>query len=312
MKHFYSADSIKDINSFIRDGVELKSTSARTLNFEGKTLVLLFFNPSLRTRLSTQKAGISLGMHTICMNAGEGWKLELDDGVTMNLDRAEHIKDAARVISRYADVIGVRAFPGLTNKESDYRDEVLHSFMKYANVPVLNLESSIFHPCQSVADLMTIEEHRNKERCKIAVTWAPHPRSLPQAVTNSFLQWASKTNHEVVLTHPEGYELNSEFVKNCQVEYNREKALEQADFVYVKNWSSYRDYGKVLTEDERWTFDMNKWKLTAEAKVMHCLPVRRNVVISDDVMDSPHALVYDQAENRFHAARSILNFLMSE
>jgi len=315
MKHFYSANSTNDVNALVQKAIHQKQNGITDLSqTQGKNIVLLFFNPSLRTRLSTQLAAQQLGMHTISMNAGEGWKWEVEPGVIMNMDKAEHIKDAAKVVSQYADLIAIRSFPGLINKAEDYRDELIQNFMHHAEVPVINMESSVFHPLQSLTDLMTIEETKNKENkkpLKVVLSWAPHPKALPQAVSNSFLQWIKHTDHQVTITHPEGYELKEEFTEGCSIEYNQKKAFEDADIVYTKNWSSYQQYGDILNEDQNWMINKMKMESTNDAKFMHCLPVRRNVVVSDGVLDSAQSVVYQQAGNRLHAARTVIHELMN-
>ncbi len=312
MENFYSADSVNDINALVDKALKLKTDPFGDQSHKGKTAVLLFFNPSLRTRISTQKAAQNLGMHAITMNANQGWKWEMEDGAVMKFDTSEHIKDAARVISKYADVVGIRAFPGLENRDKDYRDEVMHAFMKYAEVPLVNLESSILHPCQSLADLITIRETQSKKKNKVVLSWAPHPKALPQAVSNSFLDWITKTENELVITHPKGYELNERFTKGCTIEYDQAKAFEGADYIYTKNWSSYEDYGKILNTDESWMISQDKMNLTNNGKFMHCLPVRRNVVVTDEVIDSENSLVFQQAENRVYAAQAAIHSLLSK
>jgi len=310
MKNFYSADSVNDIDELVDKAISLKANPFSEQSQKGKTALLLFFNPSLRTRISTQKAAQNLGMHAIIMNANQGWKWEMEDGATMKFDTSEHIKDAARVISRYADVVGIRAFPGLEDRDKDYRDEVMHAFMKYAEVPLVNLESSILHPCQSLADLITIKETQTKKKNKVVLSWAPHPKALPQAVSNSFLQWITKTDNEVVITHPEGYNLSEEFTNGCTIERDQNKAFEGADYIYTKNWSSYEEYGKILSTDESWMITQEKMNLTNNGKFMHCLPVRRNVVVADEVIDSENSLVFQQAENRVYAAQAAIHSLL--
>lgn len=312
MDHFYSADSVSDISSLVNKGLAIKANPTADQSLKGKTALLLFFNPSLRTRISTQKASQNLGLHAITMNANQGWKWEMEDGAVMKFGTSEHIKDAARVISRYADVVGIRAFPGLEDRDKDYRDEVMHAFMKYAQVPLVNLESSILHPCQSLADLITIKETQSKPKNKVVLSWAPHPKALPQAVSNSFLQWITKTDNDVIITHPKGYELDEQFTKGCKIEYDQNKAFEGADFVYTKNWSSYQDYGKILSTDESWMISADKMNLTNNGKFMHCLPVRRNVVVADEVIDSDNSLVFEQAENRVYAAQAAIHTLLSK
>jgi N-succinyl-L-ornithine transcarbamylase len=277
-----------------------------------KTLGMVFFNPSLRTRMSTQQAAYRLGMKVISMNADQGWKIEFEDGAVMNADRAEHVKEAAAVMSQMVDIIAIRSFPGLVDRDKDYQEEVMHQFSKYASVPILNLESSTVHPCQSLADMITLEQHRKKERSKtkVVLTWAPHIRALPQAVANSFTQWTLGYDYDLVITHPEGYELDPQFTQGAQIEYDQNKAFEGADFIYAKNWSSYLDYGKILTQDPSWMVTDKKMKQTAQAYFMHCLPTRRNLEIADDVLDSPYSLVVYQAKNRIPAAQAVLYELL--
>jgi len=314
MKHFYSADSVNDVKSLVKDAISMKDNSSLDLkNLKGKKMLMIFFNPSLRTRLSTEYAAKELGLHTISMNATEGWKWEIEPGVIMNLDKAEHIKDAARVVSEYVDIVAIRSFPGLKNRDEDYRDELMKHFIEYAQVPVINMESSIFHPLQSLTDLMTIEEHNPEhKKLKVVLSWAPHPRALPQAVSNSFLQWLNHTNHDITVTHPEGYALSEDFTSGCNIELNQLKAFEGADIVYTKNWSSYQKYGSILTEDQNWMINKKKMELTNNAKFMHCLPVRRNVVVTDGVLDSDYSVVYQQAGNRLHAAKTVIYKLLNQ
>lgn len=312
MKHFLSRDDVSDINPLLKNAMELKNNPYQFSSIgKNKTLVLLFFNPSLRTRLSTVKAAQSLGMNCISLNVSQAWKIEFEDGSIMNLDKAEHVREAAAVISQYADVIGIRSFPELENRSLDYQDMVLNQFVKYASVPVINLESAIRHPLQSLTDLFTIETLKTKKRPKVVLSWAPHPRALPQAVANSFMEWMKKTDCELVLTHPMGYELSSQFTEGCNIEYDQKKAFEQADFIYAKNWSAYKDYGKVLT-DASWMISSEKMALTNQARFMHCLPVRRNVVVEDAVLDSPQSIVIEQAANRFTIAQTVLMNLLKK
>jgi len=314
MKHFYSADSINNVESLVNDAINLKHQHSSDIKqFQGKKMLMIFFNPSLRTRLSTEYAAKELGLHTISMNASEGWKWEIEPGVIMNMDKAEHIKDAAKVVSEYVDIVAIRSFPGLQNREEDYRDELMQHFIEYAEVPVINMESSIFHPLQSLTDLMTIEEHNPQNRkLKVVLSWAPHPRALPQAVSNSFLQWMSHTQHDITITHPDGYALNQQFTDGCTIELNQSKAFEGADIIYTKNWSSYEQYGAILTEDQNWMVNKMKMAKTNHAKFMHCLPVRRNVVVTDGVMDSEQSIVYQQAGNRLHAAKTVITKLLNQ
>ncbi|MCU0446829.1 MAG: N-acetylornithine carbamoyltransferase [Microscillaceae bacterium] len=276
-----------------------------------RTLGLIFFNPSLRTRLSTQKAAYNLGMQVIAMDINEqGWKIETQDGAIMNGDKAEHIKDAVGVMGQYCDIIGVRTFATLSDQEQDYQDFTLEQFKKYAGVPIVSLESAIRHPLQSLADWLTIEEHKTRPRPKVVLTWAPHPKALPQAVANSFAEWMQNTDYEFVITHPEGYELAEEFSQNVQIEYDQNKAFENADFIYAKNWSNYKNYGKVLNQDMNWTVSAQKMQLTNQAKFMHCLPVRRNVVVMDEVIDGSHSIILPQAQNRVFSAQAVLKALL--
>jgi len=313
MRNFTSVYDVKDVYQLIQSAVHIKKSPLdnRELGSE-KILGLIFMNPSLRTRLSTQKAGINLGMDVVVMNfTGEGWALETGEGVVMDGNKAEHIKEAAAVIGEYCNIVGLRSFPGLKNREKDYSEEILNSFIKYSGVPVISLESATRHPLQTLADLITIEEYRDVKRPKVVMTWAPHPRALPQSVPNSFVEWALLMDYDLVVTHPQGYDLNESFMKDVPVEYDQDKALEGADFVYVKNWSSYLDYGKVLNTDPEWMITAKKLANTRSAKVMHCLPVRRNVVIADDVLDSDHSIVIEEAANRVYSAQAVLKNILN-
>ena len=308
MKNFTKVSDIPSVSSMVRKALELKANPfAHSTLGKNKTLGLIFMNPSLRTRLSSQKAAMNLGMNAMVMNIDkEGWSLELNDGAVMNGTTVEHIKDAAGAMGFYCDVIGIRCFPSLVSREDDYSEKVLSQFIKYSPVPVMSLESATRHPLQSLADMITIEEHLKQSKPKIVLTWAPHVKALPQAVANSFAEWSIASNYETVITHPEGYELCEEFTNGATIEHNQQKALEGADFVYVKNWSSYTDYGKILTQDENWLLTNEKLKITNNANIMHCLPVRRNVELSDEVLDSPNSLIMQQAENRIYAAQAVL------
>ncbi|MEM9848464.1 MAG: N-acetylornithine carbamoyltransferase [Bacteroidota bacterium] len=312
MKKFTAVSDIKEVKAIVQSAIALKDQPyADQALGKNKTLVLLFFNPSLRTRLSTQKAAMQLGMQVMTMNANQGWKLEVAEGAVMNLDKAEHIKEAAGVISQYADIIGIRSFPTLTDRAKDYADEVLHTFIKYASVPVLSLESAIRHPLQSLADAITIQEYRKVHRPKVVLTYAPHPRALPQAVANSFAEWMLAWDAvDLVITHPKGMELSEIFTKGARIEYDQRAAFEGADFIYAKNWSAYRDYGKRPKNADDWMVDTAKMSLTNDAYFMHCLPVRRNVVVADAVIDSPKSLVLQQAYNRVFAAQVVLKTLL--
>ena len=303
------------IKEMVAEAISLKNNPLQFQDLgKNKTIGLLFFNNSLRTRLSTQKAALNLGMEPIVMNFGsEGWQLEFEDGTLMDQGKSEHIKEAAQVISQYCDVIAIRAFAGLQDKEKDEAEEVLESFKKYATVPILNMESSVGHPLQALADAITIEEHKPaKEKIKVVLSWAPHPRALPHAVGNSFAEMvlAHEDDFEFVIAHPEGYELDPNKTKGAQIEYDQKKAFEGADFIYTKNWSSYKDYGKVACKDSSWTITADKMALTDRAKFMHCLPVRRNVVVADEVLDSDTSIVIEQANNRTFSAQIVLKKIM--
>ena len=311
MKQFTSVHDINNIENLVQEALECKNKPFASQVGKNKTLGLLFFNPSLRTRLSTQKAAANLGMTFMSMDLNtHSWKLEFEDGAIMNSDKAEHIKEGAAVISQYCDVIGVRTFPSLTDREKDYQELVLNQFIKYASVPVISLESATRHPLQSLTDLITIREHQKIARPKVVLTWAPHPKALPQAVANSFVEWMIAADMDLTITHPKGYELSTNFVKNTPVEYNQAKAFENADFIYAKNWSSFTDYGKIIQPKENWMITSEKMALTNEAYFMHCLPVRRNVIVTDSVIDSSKSLVIQQSNNRTFAAQAVLKNLL--
>ncbi len=312
MENFISINDVADPEALLRLAMQCKKQPlAHSALGHGKTLGLLFFNSSLRTRMSTWKAAQNLGMQVLMLNVGaEGWALEFREGVVMDGERAEHIRDAAAVMGQYCDILGLRAFPGLQDREADYAETVLNSFLRYAGVPIVNLESATRHPLQSLADLLTIEENKRKSRPRVVLTWVPHPRALPQAVANSFCEWMRAGNVEFVITHPPGYELAEEFVAGVPVEYDQNRALAGADFVYAKNWSSYREYGAILSTDPSWMITEEKMALTQGGKFMHCLPVRRNVIVTDAVLDSPDSLIYQQAANRVWAAQAVLQQLL--
>lgn len=313
MKHFISLGDVDDKERFLQSALDIID---HPWNYETvgkhKTIGLIFFNPSLRTRMSTQQAAYRLGMQVISMNADQGWKIEFEDGAIMNLDRAEHVKEAAAVMSQMVDMLAIRSFPTLNDKEADYKEIVMNQFCTYATVPIINLESSTLHPCQSFADVITMEQHRKKARnkTKVVLSWAPHIRALPQAVSNSFAQWVLGYDYDLVITHPPGYELDTKFTQGAKIEYDQDKAFEGADFVYAKNWSSFQDYGKILTEDNTWMITDKKMKLTDSGYFMHCLPTRRNLEIADDVLDSDYSLVLKQAKNRITAAQTVIKELL--
>lgn len=312
MKHFTSAHDVSDLQTLLKIAHHVKHNPLGSEYLgKRKSMCLLFFNSSLRTRLSTQKAAFNLGLHTVVFDVNQGgWNLEFEDGTVMRGDKAEHVKEAAAVIGQYFDIIGIRTFAGLKNREEDYAEKVIQQFARYAGKPIVNLESPTRHPLQSLTDLITIEEYKKTEKPKVVLTWAPHPRALPQAVANSFVEWVRQTDYELVITHPEGYELAEEFTKGVPVVYDQKTAFENADFIYAKNWSSYQDYGKVLQDDDNWMVTMDKMKLTRQARFMHCLPVRRNVVVEDAVLDSEHSVVISQAANREVAAQAVLQSIL--
>ncbi|MFT5860608.1 MAG: N-succinyl-L-ornithine transcarbamylase [Flavobacteriaceae bacterium] len=314
MKKFSSIEDIENSEALIKLALSQKSSPYKWNQLgKNKTLGLLFFNPSLRTRMSTQKAAMNLGMNVIVMNLNsEGWKLEFEDGSTMDSDSQEHIREAAAVVSQYCDIIGVRTFPSLKNREEDYAEEILNGFVKHASVPIISLESATRHPLQSLADMMTIEEHKTKKKPKVVLSWAPHPKALPQAVANSFVEWAKKGVFELVVANPIGFDLEASITDGVQVIHNQEEAFKDADFIYAKNWSSYEDYGKIGENLNDWMIRPERMAKTKDAQFMHCLPVRRNVVVHDDVIDSENSLVIQQAENRIYAAQAILFKLLKD
>ena len=312
MKNFISVKDIPSIQKALDVAFEVKNNPFGFQHLgKNKTMILLFFNSSLRTRLSTQKAAMNLGMNTMVLNVGEeSWQLESELGVVMDGDKPEHLLEAIPVIASYCDIIGVRAFAKLKNRDDDYAEVILNQFIQYSGVPVVSMEGATRHPLQSYADLLTIEEHKTKERPKVVLTWAPHPRALPQAVANSFVEWMRETDYELVVTHPKGYELAPEFVGDVKVEYDQKKAFEGADFIYAKNWSSYSNYGQILSKDLAWTVNEEKMALTNNGKFMHCLPVRRNVIVTDGVIDSKNSIVIPQAANRAFNTQAALKMIL--
>ncbi|MEJ2005810.1 MAG: acetylornithine carbamoyltransferase [Cyclobacteriaceae bacterium] len=290
--------------------LSFKNDPYRSRSGQRKMLGLLFLNPSLRTRLSTQKAAMQLGLQVMVMNMNsEGWQLEMEDGVVMKADKQEHIKDAMRVISTYVDIIGIRTFPGLKDREADYAESIMSAALSYATVPVISLESATRHPLQSLADLVTIHELKIKKP-RVVLSWAPHPRALPQAVSNSFLEWIKTTDAQVTVACPKGYELALEFMEGTELIHNQNEAFRKADVIYAKNWSSYQHYGEILPVQEDWTITSEKMALTNEAKFMHCLPIRRNVIASDEVLDN-QSVIYEQAGNRTWAAQAVLEKILT-
>lgn len=312
MKHFISVHDAPDINLLVQEGLRQKANPFADAHLgKNKTIGLIFFNSSLRTRLSTQKAAQNLGMNVMMMNVGtDSWGLEMEDGVVMDATKAEHVKEAAAVVGQYCDIIGIRAFAELQDRDKDYAEQVLNQFKKYAGVPIVNLESATRHPLQSLADCITIEELKTKPRPKIVLTWLPHFKPLPQAVANSFCEWINRTDAELVITHPEGYALAPEFVGQATTTIHQEEALKGADFVYGKNWSSYEPYGQVLTQQPTWMMTKQKMELTNNGKFMHCLPVRRNLKVSDDLLDSDASVVIQQAGNRVWSAQAVLKQML--
>lgn len=312
--NFTSLKDIDSLSKWVSEAIEIKQNPLKNKKLgKNKTLGMLFFNPSLRTRLSTQKAALNLGMNVMVMNfTNEGWTLEFEDGAIMNQGASEHIKEAAEVVSQYCDVIAIRAFAELKDKEKDNSEVVISGFLKYATVPIINMESATGHPLQALADAITMEEFKPNQRPKVVLTWAPHPKALPQAVPNSFVEMMQLQEADFVITHPKGYELNPEITKDSKIEYNQDKAFENADFIYAKNWSNYNEYGKITNSDSSWTVTSEKMKLTNNAKFMHCLPVRRNVIVTDEVIDSENSIVMNQANNRTFSAQLVLQKILND
>ena len=314
MKNFTCVNDIGNLDVAIKEALEIKADRYRydTLG-KNKTAMLVFFNSSLRTRLSTQKAALNLGMNVIVLDINQGaWKLETERGVIMDGDRPEHILEAIPVMGSYCDIIGVRSFARFESKADDYNEVILNQFIRHSGRPVFSMEAATRHPLQSFADLITIEEHKTVKRPKVVLTWAPHPKALPQAVPNSFAEWMNAADYDFVITHPEGYELDPSFVGNARVEYDQMKAFEGADFIYAKNWSAYTgdNYGKVLSTDRNWTVSERQMAVTNNAYFMHCLPVRRNMIVTDDVIESPRSLVIPEAANREISATVVLKRLL--
>ena len=314
MKRFLSVNDIGPLDKAVAEALEIKRDRFAYQHLgRNRTLMMIFFNSSLRTRLSTQKAAMNLGMNVIVLDVNQGaWKLETERGVIMDGDKAEHLLEAIPVMGCYCDLIGVRSFAGLKDKAEDYEERIIEQFIKYSGRPVFSMEAATCHPLQAFADLITIEEYKTKERPKVVMTWAPHPRALPQAVPNSFAEWMNAAGYDFVITHPHGYELDPKFTGNARIEYDQDKALAGADFVYAKNWSAYADpnYGKILSTDRSWTVDTAKMALTDNAYFMHCLPVRRNMIVSDDVIESPRSLVIPEAANREISAEVVLKRIL--
>ena len=324
MKQFISAHDVQDINGLVNKALSYKADPLKNKTLgTNKRIGCLFLNPSMRTRLSTQIAAENLGMDVIVFNVGnEGWALEFEEEAIMSGSTVEHVKDAAPILGKYFDILAIRTFPSLKNRDDDYSELFIKQFVKYAGIPVVSLESATLHPLQSLTDVMTITEEKAKsnpdsyrgksQKSKIVLTWAPHVKPLPQCVANSFAQWINAWGEaEFVITHPEDYELSKEFTQGAEIVYDQDEALKNADFVYVKNWSTYTDYGKIYCNDPEWMLTNDKLKLTNNAKVMHCLPVRRNVELSDEVLDGPNSLVTEEASNRIWAAQAVLSEILA-
>jgi N-succinyl-L-ornithine transcarbamylase len=317
MKTFLNVSDIGNLNAALKEALDIKADRFKydTMG-KNKTLLLVFFNNSLRTRLSTQKAAMNLGMNVIVLDVNAGaWKLETERGVIMDGDKSEHLLEAIPVMSSYCDIIGIRSFAGLTDRNYDYTETVFNQFLKYSGKPVFAMETATVHPLQAFADLITIEEHKTKARPKVVMTWAPHCRCLPQAVPNSFAQWMNAADVDFVITHPEGYELDPLFVGDAKVEYDQRKAFEGADFIYAKNWSCPGvtrpdDYGKIISDDSSWTVDAEHMSWTDNGKFMHCLPVRRGLIVTDDVIESPNSLVIPEAANREISAQAVIKRML--
>ena len=315
MKNFISVHDVPDINALVKKAFDFKNDPFSSKNLgTNKRIGLLFLNPSMRTRLSTQIAAQNLGVEAIVFNIShEGWTLEFEEEAIMSGTTVEHVKDAAPVFGKYFDILGIRTFPSLNNREDDYSELYIKQFIKYAGIPIISLESATLHPLQSLTDIITIKEYfSEKRKPKIVLTWAPHVKPLPQCVANSFAQWVNAWGEaDFVITHPEEYELDKKFTKGATITHDQDEALKDADFVYVKNWSTYEDYGKIYCNDPGWMLTKKKLKLTNKAKVMHCLPVRRNVELSDEILDSKHSIVTQQAANRVWAAQAVLSEILS-
>ena len=316
MKKFLGVQDIGNLHDAVAEALEVKRHRFAYKHLgQDKTLLMIFFNNSLRTRLSTQKAAMNLGMNVMVLDVNQGaWKLETERGVVMDGDKSEHLLEAIPVMGSFCDLIGVRSFARYESKEDDYSEKILQQFIRYSGKPVFSMESATVHPLQAFADLITIEEHKRTQRPKVVLTWAPHPKALPQAVPNSFAQWMNATDYDFVITHPHGYELASEFAGNAPVEYNQDKALEGADFVYAKNCAAYSgdNYGKILCQDRSWTIDDRKMSLTNDGYFMHCLPVRRNMIVTDSVIESPNSLVIPEAANREISAEVVIKRFLEE
>lgn len=314
MRHFTNVHDLGNLHLALQEALEIKNDRTKYVELgRNKTLLMVFFNSSLRTRLSTQKAAMNLGMNVIVLDVNQGaWKLETERGVIMDGDKSEHLLEAIPVMGCYCDVIGVRSFARFESREDDYSEKIITQFIQYSGRPVFSMEAATGHPLQSFADWITIEEHKTKERPKVVLTWAPHPKALPQAVPNSFAQWMVAAGYEVVVTHPKGYELDTRFTNGATIEYDQMKAFEGADFIYAKNWSaaSPENYGQILCKDMNWTVSDRQMAVTNNAYFMHCLPVRRNMIVTDSVIEGPRSLVITEAANREISATVVLKRIL--
>lgn len=314
MRNFLSVNDIENLGQMLEKAKYVKTNPYADCELgKNKTILLIFFNSSLRTRLSTQKAALNLGMNVMVLDINQGaWKLETERGVVMDGDKPEHIIEAIPVMGCYCDIIGVRSFAKFESKEDDYTEKILMQFVKLSGKPVISLEAATGHPLQAFADIITIEEYKRRAKPKVVLTWAPHPKALPQAVPNSFAQWAVAAGYDVVIAHPKGYELSTQFTKGATITNNQDKAFDGADFIYAKNWSAFSDenYGKVICKDTDWTVDSKKMSLTNNAYFMHCLPVRRNMIVTDDVIESPQSIVIPEAANRVVSAQTVIKEIL--
>ncbi len=314
MRNFLSVHDIENLRQMLEKAMYVKANPFADCDLgKNKTILLIFFNSSLRTRLSTQKAAMNLGMNVMVLDINQGaWKLETERGVVMDGDKPEHMLEAIPVMGCYCDIIGVRSFARFENKQDDYTEKILMQFVKLSSKPVISLEAATGHPLQAFTDIITIEEYKKKANPKVVLTWAPHPKALPQAVPNSFAQWAVAAGYEVVITHPKGYELSTQFTKGATITYNQDKAFDGADFIYAKNWSAFSDenYGKVINTDTSWTVDSKKMSLTNDAYFMHCLPVRRNMIVTDEVIESRNSIVIPEAANRVVSAQTVIKEIL--
>ncbi|MCE5175540.1 MAG: acetylornithine carbamoyltransferase [Bacteroidales bacterium] len=314
MRNYTGVKDLGNLNEAVKEALEIKKNRYAYKNLgENKTLLMVFFNSSLRTRLSTQKAGMNLGMNTMVLDVNQGaWKLETERGVVMDGDKSEHLLEAIPVMGSYCDIIGVRSFANFESKKFDYEETIINQFIRYSGRPVFSMESATCHPLQAFADLITIEEHKETARPKVVLSWAPHPKALPQAVPNSFADFMNEADVDFVITHPKGYELCEQFVRGASVEYDQMKAFEGADFIYAKNWSAFQDpnYGKILSKDRSWTVSDRQMAVTNNAHFMHCLPVRRNMIVTDDVIESPRSLVIPEAANREISAQTVIKRIL--